>query len=101
MSGPTSRVVARASDTLASVLERLGESAALEHGRVFVDGRRARVEDAQSALANGRVVEVYAARSGGAELRVLRVEDGLAFVDKPPGIATEPEKRGATPSAVP
>jgi 23S rRNA-/tRNA-specific pseudouridylate synthase len=96
MAGPRQRVVATGIEILATLLARLGESAALAEGRVFVAGRRA--SDGAALPETGSVIEVYAARDASEEPRVLRVEGGLAFVEKPAGIATEPDKRGATAS---
>jgi len=95
---PRARWTASGSETLGSLLERAGESAALAEGRVFVDRRRA--SDAASFPAHGSIVEVYARRDVAEAPRILRVERGLAFVDKPVGLATEPERRGSTESVV-
>jgi 23S rRNA-/tRNA-specific pseudouridylate synthase len=51
-------------------------------------------------LAVGASVEVYPAREGSAELEVLFEGDGLVFIAKPPGMATEPEQRGAAGALV-
>jgi 23S rRNA-/tRNA-specific pseudouridylate synthase len=77
------------------LLEQWGESAtlALADGRVFVDGRRAL--EAELPIAAGALVEVYSARRVIAqELRVLGRWGGLAAVEKPPGLATEPDHSG-------
>lgn len=99
MSRPTARFVATGGETLHEVVER-SSAGAIGEGRVFVDGRR--VTNGDVRLAAGSVVEIYARREEDAvgALRVLRRVGGLVFVDKPAGIATEPERRGATGSVV-
>jgi 23S rRNA-/tRNA-specific pseudouridylate synthase len=81
-------------EPLGAVLDRLQARSALEEGRVFVDGVRAR--DDATLLAAGANVEVYAPRTGTSELRILAEQPGLVFVAKPVGMATEPERRGET-----
>ncbi len=80
------------------VLERLSARLALPEGRVFVDGVRA-AQPAQ-ALAAGARVDVYSAREARPSVRVLARQGGLAFVEKPAGVPTEPERRGSTHSVV-
>lgn len=92
MSGPSQRWVVTEGEPLGALLERAGAVTALGDGRVFVDGRR--VSEASLALAPGTRVEVYPARAGGPAPRVLFERDGLIVVDKPFGMATEPERRG-------
>lgn len=96
MSGPKQRVSVARTEALGALLERLGEPRALEEGRVFVNGRRA--EKPEDPLSLGDLVEVYAARQGASPAKLLHCAQGLAFVEKPVGIATEPEKRGASTS---
>lgn len=92
MSRPITSFVCREPEELSLLLARLEAGDALGEGRVFVDGERA----AHSrALEAGARVEIYAARPAVAPLRVLALRDGLAFVEKPPGLATEPERRGS------
>jgi 23S rRNA-/tRNA-specific pseudouridylate synthase len=98
MSRPSERWIATEVETLACVLDRLGSRAALDQGRVFVAGRRAR--DLEELLPIGASVEIYPPRASPSRLRVLRAQSGLVFVDKPPGIATEPERRGASGTLV-
>lgn len=98
MTGPRERWIAAEDEPLSRVLERLGQSAALGEGRVFVSGRRALGAD--DAVRAGDTVEVYAAREPSGALRVLAERDGLVFVEKPAGIATEPERRGSAGTVV-
>jgi 23S rRNA-/tRNA-specific pseudouridylate synthase len=72
--------------------------AALADGRVFVDGKR--VTDPTSALAAGARVELFAARAENNELAVLARFEGLVVLDKPAGIATEPDHAGITNTVV-
>lgn len=98
MSRPRQRFVALAEERLDAVLSRLGKGDALEQGRVFVAGRRAC--DPEQLLPVGASVEVYAQREQPGELQVLFEQAGLVFVAKPPGMATEPERRGASGTLV-
>jgi RluA family pseudouridine synthase len=98
MSGPQGRWVAPHATSLAEALAELDAGAALAEGRVFVGGRRAR--DAAERLEPGDRVDIYAARKTAAELEVLYRSEGLAVVDKPAGIATEPERRGSNQTVV-
>jgi 23S rRNA-/tRNA-specific pseudouridylate synthase len=93
MSGPSQRWLVARSESLGSLLERAGIVAALGDGRVFVDGRR--VTEAALELSPGARVEVYPARIGREAPRILAEDAGLVFVDKPFGMATEPERRGS------
>jgi 23S rRNA-/tRNA-specific pseudouridylate synthase len=70
----------------------LGGAAALAEGRVFVDGRR--VLDPELSVPGGSVVEVHRARVVDEDVSVLAEHAGFIFVDKPPGIATEPDHAG-------
>jgi 23S rRNA-/tRNA-specific pseudouridylate synthase len=98
MTRPRERWIATQDEPLSRVLERLGQGAALGEGRVFVAGRRA--FGADEAVRPGDAVEVYAAREPGAALAILYESDGLVFVEKPAGIATEPERRGSAGTVV-
>ncbi len=71
---------------------------ALADGRVFVDGRRA--SDENVLLEPGARVELYAARAPAAALRLLGRVGGLVAVDKPVGMATEPDHAGIGSSVV-
>lgn len=78
---------------LCDVLDRLGYArAALDEGRVFVDGRR--VREAGFGLEPGQRVELYPARRGGAGVEVLDERDGLLAALKPAGLPTEPDHHG-------
>lgn len=92
MSAGTQRFVAESDEVLGSLLKRLGVLEALAEGRVFVAGRRA--DEPNRPVEKGTLVEVYPARNARAGLVILASRRGLVFVDKPPGIATEPERRG-------
>jgi len=85
---------------LGSWLERHAPESAssLADGRVFVDGKR--VTDAAFPLARGNRVELYAPRQIQADLRLLARFEGLIAVDKPAGIATEPDHSGIAGSVV-
>ncbi|HWA76871.1 MAG TPA: RluA family pseudouridine synthase [Polyangiaceae bacterium] len=98
MSGPKQRYVLGEPAALADVLSRFDALSALAEGRVFVAGLRA--HDPNQMLDAGVAVEVYPGREGQGELEVLHAQHGLVYVAKPPGIATEPERRGATGTLV-
>jgi len=101
MSEPVVRWVASGDErALADVVAQLGAngSAALADGRVFVDGRR--VTEPNVVVQSGGVVELYAARSADRDVTVLAEHAGFVFVDKPPGIATEPDHAGVEGSLV-
>lgn len=85
--------VARAEEQLGRLLEREGVLGALADGRVFVNGQR--VSNTAEVLVPGTRVEVYTARTALPTPVILAELDGLVVVDKPAGIATEPERRGA------
>jgi 23S rRNA-/tRNA-specific pseudouridylate synthase len=98
MSGLRQRYVLGEPATLADVLSRFDAQSALVEGRVFVAGLRA--HDANQMLGAGVAVEVYEGRDGPRALEVLHAQRGLVYVAKPPGMATEPERRGATGTLV-
>jgi 23S rRNA-/tRNA-specific pseudouridylate synthase len=102
MSRPVVRWVARAEApvSLADVLRELGPGSdeALAAGRIFVDGRR--VLAADFAVAPGRVVEIHRERAADAGVSVLFEHAGFVFVNKSPGIATEPDHGGIDASVV-
>jgi len=98
MTRPITSYICSQAEPLRALLERLGQRVALSQGRVFVDGQRA--EETEGSVAAGARVEVYAPRDSAPKLRVLRVHAGLAFVEKPVGVATEPELRGNQHSVV-
>jgi len=75
-----------------------GGAAALADGRVFVDGRR--VTEASVVVPVGSVLEVYALRNVDRDVTVLAEHAGFVFVDKPPGLATEPDHAGVEASVV-
>lgn len=77
--GALSRVLADPSDALAS-------------GRVFVDGRRQL--DGGTTVREGAHIEVGAPRPMTALPSVMLERAGLLAVDKPAGLATEPERSG-------
>lgn len=93
MSAAETHWVVAVEESLGALLERLGEQSALQSGRVFIDGQRASAETLM--LSPGARVEIYRARETPPKLRVLAERDGLVFVEKPLGIATEPERRGS------
>src|SRR5690348_6338824 len=101
MSRPVVRWVAGAAAPalLADVVRELPDgAAALAGGRVFVDGRRVLAPD--GAVAPGSVVELYGERATNAGVRLLFEHAGFVFVDKAPGIATEPDHAGIDASVV-
>lgn len=101
MSRPVLRWVARTGErSVRVVAAELGASAlaALDDGRVFVNGKR--VLDPSVVVAAGATVEVHAAREQADAVVVLARHDGLVFAYKPPGIATEPDHAGVDASLV-
>jgi 23S rRNA-/tRNA-specific pseudouridylate synthase len=88
------RVWADRHESLADLVTRTAPDvqAALEEGRVFIRGVRAR-RDAE--LSRGDVVEVWAARERGArQLGILLDAGDLVVVDKPAGLPSEPDHHG-------
>lgn len=86
---------------LDGVLRSMGEPAAAEQGRAFLNGQRARPG---ASLTPGDVVEVWAARdarTGGPPdpARVLVQRRGLVLAYKPAGLASEADRRGSTSMA--
>ena len=89
--------------------ERLGSrsraAAALDRGKVFVNGVEAALADASRALAAGDDVRVWTDRPGSAaprrsagrfgDLRVVFEDDSLIVVDKPAGLLSVPLERNA------
>jgi 23S rRNA pseudouridine1911/1915/1917 synthase len=73
-----------------------GGSSALLDGRVFVDGKR--ITDASFSLSPDSRVELFAARETEGEVRLLARFEGLVIVDKPAGMATEPDHAGISAS---
>jgi len=101
VSRPVLRWLARTSERpLREVAAELGAPvmAALDEGRLFVDGKR--VLDPRALVAAGATVEMHAARQQGDAVGVLARHDGLVFAYKPPGIATEPDHAGIDASLV-
>jgi len=100
MKRPRLRFVAPAGPDidLAELCKKLGPDAeqALGEGRVFVDAKRA---DATRRVTAGSVVDLFAARDA-IEVSVVLERDGLLFVSKPPGVATEPDHAGTTASVL-
>jgi 23S rRNA-/tRNA-specific pseudouridylate synthase len=90
--------VAAVAATLGDVVATLGAGGALADGRVFVDGMR--VTEPGHAVQPGNVVEVHGARSADGEVTILAEHAGFVFVDKPPGVATEPDHAGIDASLV-
>jgi 23S rRNA-/tRNA-specific pseudouridylate synthase len=87
-------------ETLGALIARLASDfdGALAEGRVFVNGRRA--TDAAAHLTPGAVVEVHAGREPAAGVTLLAEHTGLVFVNKPAGVATEPDHAGVANSLV-
>lgn len=84
---------------LAGLCLRLGGAAttALGEGRLFVNAERV---ESDRVVGAGSVVEIFAARTEPGALTILLERDGLVFVDKPPGVATEPDHAGSGASVV-
>jgi 23S rRNA-/tRNA-specific pseudouridylate synthase len=102
VSGPRLRAITPpgANETLGELIARLWSTAddALAEGRVFVDGRR--TTDSALRLAPGSVVEVHASRAPSEGIALLGEHAGLVFVNKPAGVATEPDHAGIAGSLV-
>jgi 23S rRNA pseudouridine955/2504/2580 synthase/23S rRNA pseudouridine1911/1915/1917 synthase len=81
--------------TIDEVLAALDDPDALEQGRVFVAGRRAA---ADQVLETGERVVVYAPRGLGAAPVVLCSHEGFVVAQKPPELATEPDRAGTVTS---
>jgi len=86
--------------TLSAVASELGPSGAeaLAEGRLFVDGRR--VREPGLTVRPGSVLEMHPARSAEGDATVLVERGGFVFVDKPSGMATEPDHAGVEASLV-
>ena len=102
MSRPALRWVVAEGETLALGvwLDRHapGSQPSLGDGRVFVNGKR--ITDPGYPLEPGHCVELYAARVSDGEVRVLARFEGVVLVDKPAGLATEPDHAGIAASVV-
>ncbi len=101
MKQPVVRFVVPAGSTaaLAELCARFGGSAttALDEGRLFVNAERVEVD---RVVESGSVVEIFAARVEPEALPILLERDGLVFIDKPPGVATEPDHAGSGASVL-
>lgn len=94
-------------DKFLAAAERLGSrakaGAALERGKVFLNGAETTIADAARKLAAGDAVRVWIDRPGSAkartrvtaigELRVIYEDDDLLVVDKPAGLLAVPLER--------
>jgi len=78
-------------------------AAALERGKVYVNGEEASIKDASRTLASGDDVRVWVDRPGSAKprlrggqfgaLRIVHEDDLLLVVNKPPGLLSVPLER--------
>jgi 23S rRNA-/tRNA-specific pseudouridylate synthase len=89
--------VVRATDpkTVADLLERIGFAAraALNDGRVFVDGRR--ISDPSFALRAGNTLALYRGPSGtSTPVTIIEERNGIILALKPASLPTEPDRRG-------
>ncbi|MBI3205970.1 MAG: RluA family pseudouridine synthase [Myxococcales bacterium] len=78
--------------SVAAILAELGDPAAVDEGRVWVD--RQRVLDSAQVLAVGSRVEVHAARTGSDQAAVVAERDGLVVAYKPAALPSEPDRTG-------
>jgi 23S rRNA pseudouridine1911/1915/1917 synthase len=100
-------------DKFLAAPHRLGSRArsvaALERGKIYVNGEEARVQDASRRLSDGDVVRFWPDRPGSAKARprtgpsgdldVVFEDDALVVVNKPPGILSVPlERKPGVPS---
>ena len=100
-------------DKFLAVAGRLGSRArafaAIERGKVFVDGSEASAADASVPLHAGQRVRVWADRPGSAktsrdakavgDLAIVFEDDSLIVVNKPPGLLSVPlERKSDSPS---
>ena len=100
-------------DKFLAAPERLGSrskaAAALERGKVFLNGREASLGDAARVLEPGDVVRIWMDRPGtskgqprltpDAALDVIHEDDQLVVINKPPGLLSVPlERKAAQPS---
>ena len=84
--------------------------AALERGKVFLDGREAGAADAATALAPGQTVRVWMDRPGSArtrrtqthvgDLHIVFEDEALLVVNKPAGLLSVPLERKADAPSV-
>lgn len=101
-------------DKFLAAADRLGSRgralAAIQRGKVFLNGLEARTTQAATTLAAGDVVRVWVDRPGSAtrsstrvhlgDLRVLYEDDELMVVNKPAGLLAVPlQRKGDVPSA--
>lgn len=78
-------------------------AAALERGKVYVNGQEAALADAAQAMAAGDEVRVWMDRPGSARARprpgavgalvIVHEDDDLLVIDKPPGVLSVPLER--------
>lgn len=94
-------------DKFLAATDRLGSrskaAAALERGKVYVNGDEATLADAARALAAGDTVRIWADRPGSAKARprtgtigdldIIFEDDRLIVVNKPPGLLSVPLER--------
>jgi 23S rRNA pseudouridine1911/1915/1917 synthase len=94
-------------DKFLAAADRLGSrakaAAALERGKIFLNGAEAALADAATRLAPGDVVRVWMDRPGSARarpaplgpcgLRIIYEDDWLLVLDKPPGLLAVPLAR--------
>lgn len=101
-------------DKFLAAAERLGSRAkalaALERGKVFVDGSEAGAADAARRLEQGQIVRLWMDRPGSArarragtqsagDLEIVFEDAALLVVNKPAGLLTVPlERKGSAPS---
>jgi len=100
-------------DKFLAAVERLGSrgkvTAALDHGKVFLNGVEASRADAGSLLHKGDSVRVWMDRPGSAKKRpsaahaaalgIVYEDDSLIVLNKPAGLLTVPLARSGDPSA--
>lgn len=82
-----------ADGTIGVALARLGEPlSAVNDGRVFVERRRAR--SAETVVRGGDEIVVHAPAEDAEDVRILGEWQDLYAVSKPPGLSTEPDRKG-------
>jgi 23S rRNA-/tRNA-specific pseudouridylate synthase len=98
---PQLRWVVASDGCVGEVLDHLQAAAALEQGRVFIDGSRA--HHRLAPVRQGQVLEVFAPRAAtllkaacaAESVRVLGERQGVLAVHKPALLPTEPDRQGS------
>jgi 23S rRNA pseudouridine1911/1915/1917 synthase len=92
------RVARGEGESVGAIVARAGgDDAAIAEGRVFI-GRRRAVRDSDPVAEGDDVVVAPREAAGGAKVTILAQDEDIVVADKPAGIPTIPDQRGAAHS---